>query len=408
MKMNMSQLSAVFMLMSSLSLQGCFFPSEDNGTNDEQKQVAPTVGSPGTKGQVRTFRAEGSSGTPASMQTLSQGKEEEGAASCKDGTFSCQSKDKQWCAEAMKKCGAAKQSLSAADCTPKCSWSCEKKECDQVCAPKCNQAVCSTRCKGFNIDSCQMKCGQPNCKVVCPTHNCPKGNCAACTTECGKPVCQMQCKKDEQPCRHMCAQPVCSWQCKKPDVCPKPSCSLKCEKPSSCTDNTRIVQQLPPLAPGETEVMAHMAATIAAGPAPAPAAASFLSGTAAAAKVKASTMRVDITTMNSNFSIKKSQIDLSIVPLEPVSRALSSWTKTIRHTKGVRTESEAWCKSGEFQCSGDSAWCEQQQSVLTCAISKEMAAVEETKAEAATMEEAELVLESREPMELVEVKPHLG
>merc|ERR1719395_436678 len=90
-----------------------------------------------------------------------------------------------------------------------------------------------------------------------------------------EPVCKMQCSKpDEQPCHHVCAQPRCKWECKEPKDCPKPTCHMKCEKPRNCMDNTHIVQQLPPLEPGETEGAAfHINKPPPIGGAPAPAAA---------------------------------------------------------------------------------------------------------------------------------------
>jgi len=381
--MNMKVLFAGFACFASIALQGC--GQEPEKEADKQAADKPA----GQQG-----------GAPAkqlSKQKSLQG--EEGSASCADGDFKCSKGSKQWCTEQLRKCNAPPP---AQDCTPRCTWTCEKKECDQVCAPKCNQAVCSTRCKGFNLDSCRMKCGPPQCRVVCPKHNCPKGNCAACKTECGKPMCQMECKKDEQDCRHICAQPICNWACRKPDVCPKPQCSMTCDKPKQCMDNTRIVQALPPLQAGETEVLTTLSAPHSAAPSPAAAAAaspaaaasSLLSSNSSVAHGRSSQMRVDLATMGADSKIQKRQVELTLTTVDTAAAALVSWAREVRRVNGKLTTIEASCSSGDFRCSGDAAWCNQQKSATNCAG---IVAAESE----ATIEAAEDALEDREMMQVV-------
>lgn len=300
----------------------------------------------------------------------------EAEASCMGGNFSCNGDWKSWCSKQAKKC-AAKGSPALSSCTPKCTWGCESKKCDQTCAPKCSPAICSTRCKGFNTQSCQMKCDQPNCKVVCPKHFCPGKDCAACKTECAKPACKMQCKGDDQPCHHVCAQPKCAWVCKEPKECPKPKCSMKCEKPRNCLDNSRMVTQLPPLEKGETEVVAfHSDRHPAAGaPSPAGAAAPAPATLLQSIHDKSSTMRVDITTMGKDLSLQRGQVDLPVAPMDVMATALPSWTRTVKKQGGHVTESEASCDGGNFKCQGDRAWCEEQKDIV-CADAAQPQAVE--------------------------------
>merc|ERR1719456_1680892 len=166
-----------------------------------------------------------------------------------------------------------KTEKSSASCNPQCKWTCQSESCEQDCNPVCNEALCTTRCKGFNMDTCKMKCEKPKCVVICPKKQCPGGECAKCTTRCGKPACKMECGSAQQPCQNICAEPTCKWHCKTPKKCPKPECKLECEGPSCkptagigstcpCAEAAaapRMVKQLPPLAPGETEVISALA-----------------------------------------------------------------------------------------------------------------------------------------------------
>jgi len=229
-----------------------------------------------------------------------------------------------------------------------------------------------------------MKCDQPNCKVVCPKHLCPGKDCAACKTECTKPVCKMQCKGDDQPCQNVCAQPRCAWVCKEPKECPKPKCSMKCEKPRDCLDNSRMVTQLPPLEPGETEVVAFHTAKKQAG-APSPAAA----GAPASAQLlqkhtKSGSIRVDIATMAQDRSLQRGQVDLKLASAYAVESAYPSWTRTVKKQDGHVTERGASCDSGNFRCQGNSAWCDEQRDV----VCSQPAAPEVSQEESAQNEEA--------------------
>lgn len=237
-----------------------------------------------------------------------------------------------------------------------------------------------------------MKCGEPDCKVVCPTHFCPGKDCAACKTECGKPVCKMQCKGDEQPCRHVCAQPRCAWQCKKPKECPKPVCSVKCEKPRDCLDNSQLVTNLPPLQPGETEVIAFHTSKGKKGGAPSPAAMNVAMGPAAASAVllktnsitTVGTMQVEINTMGSDRKLQSSQVELQMAPMFAIPTALPTWVKIVKRKGGrVAEEEEASCDAGNFQCHGKQAWCNEQRDM----VCQEAAAASQSAAEAEQAEQ---------------------
>jgi len=277
-------------------------------------------------------------------------------ATCSEGKGSCsENADKNWCAEQLKKCMVPPED----SCTPKCTWTCGKRECDQVCAPKCNPAVCSTRCKGFNTDTCKMKCQQPQCQVICPKNGCPKGNCAACRTECGKPVCQMECLKEEQPCHQVCAQPLCTWECSKPQVCPLPDCKLTCEKPS-CNKQTPIVQALPPLEPGETEVTSSL--TMAANASNQ----SSLLRLRSSVRMHTNTVRVNITSMGQDKSLHTKEVSLQVAAKDEDMEAQSNWVVMAKTRDGKTSSLSASCSHGAFKCDGDGSWCALQRTRLFC------------------------------------------
>jgi len=342
MKMNVSLFSVGLFLVSSLLLQGC-----DWFTEAENRKHKKTL----KDDDVAT-------------------------ATCDNGKFSCTGNFKKWCAEQEKRCTGEGSLHGSGSCTPKCTWQCATPKCDQVCAPKCNQPICTTRCKGINTNSCKMQCGKPDCKVVCPKQFCAGKHCAKCKTECGKPKCELKCGKDEQPCRNLCAQPHCKWECNGPKEqdCPKPQCSMKCEKPRKCMDNTYMVEKLPPLMPGETEVNKDHATEYNA-----PASLAQISS---ALHAKAS-MRVNLTTMGADRSLQQSQMDLEMAAMEdPTS---TSWTRTIREHDGRAIESESSCNHGSFQCKGDMHWCKQQRKKVVCRSLAEDPMVEDQQAEEAAV-----------------------
>merc|ERR1719313_627493 len=269
---------------------------------------------------------------------------------------------------------------------PQCTWKCDSAKCDQTCAPKCAQAMCATRCKGFNTNSCEMKCGKPDCKVVCPKKFCPNLNCASCKTECGKPVCKMECQDAEQNCRHVCAQPKCKWECKKPKECPKPKCEMLCAKPRQCMDNTHMVQSLPPLEPGESEVTAFQTPKIAEK--------SLLQGKHIHGTT--ATLRVEITTMRANHSLQTGQADLQLAPMDEADSAPVSWTMSAMKHNGQVFEMQASCNGGKFKCDGEAGWCRAQKDSV-CSQ-----AAEETQSETPQYQEAVKAAETKEATEALQ------
>jgi len=317
---------ACVLLVASIVLQGCDFGESDgekikpSGARKVEKEVEENLPMP----------------PPAARKA---------AAKCNGGHFQCDGGWREWCARMEKQC-------KPKDCAPMCAWTCDSPQCNQECGPVCNQPACSTRCKGFNTDSCKMKCGKPMCKVVCPKHFCPTEDCAACKTECGKPACKMECGVDEQPCRHVCAQPVCKWECKNPQLCPKPKCAMKCKKAPDCMQKMHMFSKVPPLEPGETEIV-----TIdSAGPAPAPAPASFLQN-------KVLHMRVNFTRMGEDHTLQTGQVDLALAQMDSMDEA-TIWTREVSEHFGHATESEAYCTNGKFRCQGDAAWCSEQAKIV--------------------------------------------
>jgi hypothetical protein len=126
-------------------------------------------------------------------------------------------------------------------------------------------------------------------------------------------------------------------------------------------DDTRMVSQLPPLEPGETEVAAF--ASQAGGPSPAPAPASLLSAKSEIHS-RVSTLRVNVTTMEKNHSVQRGQVDLKLALLDAKAATGDTWTKSIRRYDGQLREHSASCQDGKFQCSGDAAWCMDQKKIV--------------------------------------------
>jgi len=322
---------ACLFLALSLALQGCDFGEPQ----PEETEVLPKK-KMSTKIREALDKVENEVKKPLARKS---------AAKCHGGHFHCDGGWKEWCSRMEKQC-------KPKDCAPMCSWTCDSPQCNQECGPVCNMPACSTRCKGFNTDSCKMKCGKPSCKVVCPKHFCPSEDCAACKTECGKPACKMECGVDEQPCRHVCAQPVCKWECKNPSLCPKPKCAMKCKKAPDCMQKMHMFSKVPPLEPGETEIV-----TMDAG-APAPSPALLL-------QRSSGSMRVNFTRMDDDGKLHEGQVDLAMVQVgaESLQSKENSWAKMVSEVDGQVTESEAACTSGKFSCLGDATWCAEQEKI---------------------------------------------
>jgi hypothetical protein len=134
-------------------------------------------------------------------------------------------------------------------------------------------------------------------------------------------------------------------------------------------DDTRMVSQLPPLEPGETEVAAF--ASSAAGPSPAPA--SLLSAKSEVHN-RVSTLRVNVTTMGKDHSLQRGQVELQLASMDAEVATAVTWTKTIRRFQGQVKEHEASCRDGTFRCDGDAVWCVEQKKIVCQEIPMEDAA----------------------------------
>jgi hypothetical protein len=113
-----------------------------------------------------------------------------------------------------------------------------------------------------------------------------------------------------------------------------------------------MFSKVPPLEPGETEIV-----TADWAPAPAPAPASLLQFRASANK--ASTARVNFTSMGYDQVLKTGQVDMALVQYDAAEEAeAQSW---VREVDASGAEKEASCNNGRFHCSGDAAWCASQR-----------------------------------------------
>jgi hypothetical protein len=111
-----------------------------------------------------------------------------------------------------------------------------------------------------------------------------------------------------------------------------------------------MFSKVPPLEPGETEIVT------ASDSAPAPAPASFLQNTAA-------TMRVNFTRMSEDHSLQTGQVDLALAQMDSMDEA-TTWTREVSEHFGHVVESEAYCTNGKFRCQGDAAWCSEQEKIV--------------------------------------------
>jgi hypothetical protein len=145
-------------------------------------------------------------------------------------------------------------------CTPKCTWSCDKPVCEEVCTPVCQPPKCETRCTSISTKGCSMECQKPHCATECRRAPCPAKDCPACQTRCGEPQCKLMCP-NWQPCETVCEQPICDWKCQAPSTCREPQCSMVCESPKKC-QTSRFTAALPELQEGQIAVETFLAPTV--------------------------------------------------------------------------------------------------------------------------------------------------
>jgi hypothetical protein len=126
---------------------------------------------------------------------------------------------------------------------------------------------------------------------------------------------------------------------------------MKCKKAPDCMQKEHMFSKVPPLEPGETEIVNVNSGP---GPAPSPAAASFL---------QSSTMRVNFTRMGDDHSLHQGQVDLAFVQMDSMDEA-TAWTKEVRDQLGFLVEHEAYCINGKLRCHGDAAWCGEQEKIV--------------------------------------------
>merc|ERR1719399_37837 len=112
-----------------------------------------------------------------------------------------------------------------------------------------------------------------------------------------------------------------------------------------------MFQSVPPLEPGETEVVTQ---DVGASPAPSPA--SFLQN-------KDSTLSVNFTRMEPDHTLHTGHVNLAVVQMDSMAEA-AVWTREVSEHFGHVTESEAYCTDGKFRCRGDASWCTDQEKIV--------------------------------------------
>lgn len=275
-------------------------------------------------------------------------------AKCVGKEFSCIGPDKVYCQRQEKLCLGGKDEEKDETCHPLCHWHCqEESKCEKACAPKCNPPVCQTRCKGFNTQSCHMKCQKPNCAVICPKTQCHSDGCVKCSTQCTNPTCHMECGKDLQNCRNVCAEPLCTWECKNPQSCPKPKCEMRCQEPKNCLAGS-VHRELPEMEKGETRVVnfeANMSKLLQ------------IASTSHKVRVNVSTMKPDNTVETREVELPAENVNMaSFDDSESSEQRWTSMSTTL--PTGQVIDSSASCKKGHFSCHGESDWCAEQKSVV--------------------------------------------
>jgi len=128
---------------------------------------------------------------------------------------------------------------------------------------------------------------------------------------------------------------------------------MKCKKQPDCMQKMHMFSKVPPLEPGETEIV-----TATDGGAPAPAPASFLQ---AAGGVS---MRVNYTSMAEDQTLHQGQVSLAVEHEDTVSSGADSWSRMVSEHAGQVIESAASCEHGHFHCDGDASWCAEQEQVV--------------------------------------------
>jgi hypothetical protein len=132
---------------------------------------------------------------------------------------------------------------------------------------------------------------------------------------------------------------------------------MKCKKQPECAQKMHMFSKVPPLEPGETEIVT---ADWMPSPAPAPAAAaSFLGGQGGG---KVTTLRVNFTSMDMNHSMHAGKVALAVVQEEAVEA--DTWTREVVEDGEQFTESESSCTNGRFQCNGNADWCAEQKQIV--------------------------------------------
>jgi hypothetical protein len=129
---------------------------------------------------------------------------------------------------------------------------------------------------------------------------------------------------------------------------------MKCHKEPACAQTMHMFSKVPPLEPGETEIV-----TSDAGPSPAPSPASFLQGLISGRT--ASTLSVNFTRMDSDHILHSGQVNLALEQVDANEGSAESWVREVLESNEQVTENAASCTNGHFQCQGDEAWCTEQQ-----------------------------------------------
>jgi hypothetical protein len=75
-------------------------------------------------------------------------------------------------------------------------------------------------------------------------------------------------------------------------------------------------------------------------------------------------MRVNITSMEADGSMKTSQVSLAMTQVDATESQGTSWVRELREEFGKEKVIEASCTSGKFRCDGDAHWCAEQKETI--------------------------------------------
>lgn len=138
---------------------------------------------------------------------------------------------------------------------------------------------------------------------------------------------------------------------------------MTCQQETNCLA-TSIHKELPPLEKGETQVV-NFEANL-----PKAKGGNSTNTSKLLQFPKASMMRVKVSMLAQDDSLKSREVDLAVEDdeeEEDVARAgddEAGWVSKISALPNGQEHGEATCADGDFECKGDEAWCAEQRGIL--------------------------------------------